>query len=79
MLERRGEGEAHAQATDQYPRVRPSRDLAAGDLGQGILGAVHARIHQLSAVTALDLDDEILAILEQAQGPTVLGNRGGIE
>ncbi|MNI59207.1 hypothetical protein D3C73_1143580 [compost metagenome] len=79
VLERRGEGETHAQSTDQHPRIRPTGDLAAGDLGQGIFGTVHARVHQLPAVAALDLDDEILAVLEQAKGTAVFGNRGGIE
>ncbi|MNY46650.1 hypothetical protein D3C86_1818490 [compost metagenome] len=40
---------------------------------------MHAGIHQLPAVAALDLDDEILAILEQAQGTAVFRNRGGVE
>ncbi len=79
MLERRGEGEAHAQAADQHPRIRPSGDFAARNLGQRIFGTVHARVHQLPAVAALDLDDEILAILEQAQGTAVFRDRGGVE
>ncbi|MOA15103.1 hypothetical protein D3C78_1352440 [compost metagenome] len=40
---------------------------------------MHAGVHQLSAVAALDLDDEIFAVLEQAQGTAVFGDRGGVE
>ncbi|MNT45074.1 hypothetical protein D3C72_1816320 [compost metagenome] len=79
MLERGGEGEAHAQAADQHPRVGAGGDLPAGNLGQGVFRAVHARVHQLAAVAALDLDDEVVAVLEQAQGTAVVGNRGGVE
>src|SRR5471032_1457598 len=79
MLERRGKGKTHAQATDQYARIRSTGHLAARDLGQGVFGTVHAGVHQLSAVAALDLDDEVLAVFEQAQGTAVFRNRSGVE
>ena len=33
----------------------------------------------LAAVTALNLDHEVFAILEQAQGTAVFGDRSGVE
>ncbi|MCY1369208.1 hypothetical protein D9M69_562330 [compost metagenome] len=79
MLQRRGQGKAHAQAADQYPRLRAPGDFPAGDRRQRIFGAVHARVHQLTAVAAGDLDHEVLAVLEQAERPGAIGNRGGIQ
>ncbi|MNG34082.1 hypothetical protein D3C84_1204870 [compost metagenome] len=40
---------------------------------------MHARVHQLSAVAALDLDDKILAVFEQAQGAAVFRDGGGVQ
>jgi hypothetical protein len=37
-----------------------------------------AGVHQLIAVSTLDLDDEVIAIFEQAQG-AASGNGGGIQ
>ena len=79
VLQCRGQGKAHAQTADQAARCRATGDALAGDLRQGIFRAVHARVHQLAAVAALDLDHEVLAVLEQAQGAAVVGDRGGIE
>ncbi len=54
-------------------------NFAAGNSASASSAAVHARVHQLAAVTTLDLDDKILAVFEQAQGTAVVGDRGGVQ
>ena len=78
-FQRRRQGKAHAQTTNQHARCCPGSDFSAGYRRQGIFRAMHAAVHQLPALAALQLDHKVLAILEQAQGIRLIRNRGGIE
>jgi len=64
----------HPQPTDQQPRA--ITDALASQLGQRVLGAVHATVHQL-AVTGLD--GELISTAVKTQFTALTGDSASIK
>ena len=64
--QRRRQGKAHAQATDQHAGVGDRPEVGATQLRQGLFRAVHAAVHQLAADTR-KADGELVSAPRQLE------------
>ena len=75
-LENAGEGEPHAEATDEHPSVADIGHPVAGEVGQRLLRAVHLVGHQLPVV---DHNRQLRSALHEEHGAVVVGHAFSVE
>jgi hypothetical protein len=77
VAQRRCQGKAHTQTTNEQPRTRSIHQPGASMFSQSIFGAMHATIHEFT--TPGNAYGEFVTALVQAQLPAIARHLGAIE